>query len=88
MRSRHSDRTIWIDAVCINQKDTVERGEQVAVMGQVYEKTTRNLIWLGPSDENTAEAIQTMDAVWDDIIQHTDNLRTFLEATLDNEAIR
>ncbi|KAK6442912.1 hypothetical protein LTR95_000790 [Oleoguttula sp. CCFEE 5521] len=39
-RMRYADavRTLWIDAVCINQADLVEKGEQVARMDEVYWK--------------------------------------------------
>ena len=30
---------IWIDTLCINQEDDVEKGSQVAVMGDMYEKS-------------------------------------------------
>ncbi|KAG4433755.1 hypothetical protein IFR05_010754 [Cadophora sp. M221] len=39
---------IWVDAVCINQMDHVEKGIQVALMGDIYSRATEVLIWLGP----------------------------------------
>ncbi|KAF2745792.1 hypothetical protein M011DRAFT_380009, partial [Sporormia fimetaria CBS 119925] len=40
-------RTIWIDAVCINQDNIRERGQQVAFMDDIYSNGTCNLIYLG-----------------------------------------
>lgn len=48
LRLASTDRTIWVDAVCINQSDDVERGEQVMLMKQIYESCTGNLVWLHP----------------------------------------
>ncbi|KAF4469562.1 heterokaryon incompatibility [Fusarium albosuccineum] len=53
-----------IDALCINQKDIAERGEQVTLMGAVYSQCTRCLIWLGADGDNTAKiAFETVDKV-------------------------
>lgn len=38
---------IWIDAVCINQNDVVERNAQVARMAEIYSNAVRVLVWLG-----------------------------------------
>ncbi|KAI0544769.1 heterokaryon incompatibility protein-domain-containing protein [Xylaria curta] len=48
------ERTIWIDAVCINQADIDEQASQVALMGTVYSRATRNLIHLGQEDDAVA----------------------------------
>lgn len=48
LRLPSSDRTLWVDAVCINQSDDIERGEQVMLMKQIYESCTGNLVWLHP----------------------------------------
>ncbi|KAF2034251.1 hypothetical protein EK21DRAFT_97703 [Setomelanomma holmii] len=37
---------IWIDAICINQDDSVERGHQVAMMRLVYSKARCVRIWI------------------------------------------
>ncbi|KAL7626356.1 hypothetical protein AAE478_003128 [Parahypoxylon ruwenzoriense] len=51
LRNRRSKRTVWIDAVCINQNDFNEKGNQVAMMGQIYSRASRVLIWMGESDK-------------------------------------
>ena len=38
---------IWADAVCINQTDDEEKGQQVAQMGDVYKNALRTIIFLG-----------------------------------------
>ncbi|KAK4896107.1 hypothetical protein LTR27_005964 [Elasticomyces elasticus] len=40
-------RTIWVDAVCINQLDFAERGSQVALMRDIYSSADRVNVWLG-----------------------------------------
>jgi hypothetical protein len=40
---------IWIDAICINQADTRERNEQVAMMAGIYADAAEVIVWLGPS---------------------------------------
>ena len=47
LRLPHARRTLWADAVCINQQDISEKSEQVKLMGQIYTHATRILIWLG-----------------------------------------
>lgn len=82
MRDSHSTRTLWIDAICINQDDIGEKGHQVSIMGDVYAQSTCNLVWLGESDESTASAIRSFAAIYREILSMTDNLRTWTE-TLD-----
>ncbi|PMD18652.1 HET-domain-containing protein, partial [Hyaloscypha hepaticicola] len=38
---------LWVDAICINQKDPDERSSQVELMRDVYSKTELVLSWLG-----------------------------------------
>jgi Heterokaryon incompatibility protein (HET) len=40
-------RLLWIDALCINQDDISERSQQVKLMGEVYRKAKRVLVWIG-----------------------------------------
>jgi hypothetical protein len=43
---------LWVDAICINQKDVNERGHQVGIMRDVYSKAARVLIWLGEESKD------------------------------------
>ena len=38
---------LWVDAVCINQKEPEEQSSQVAMMADIYSKAWGTLIWLG-----------------------------------------
>lgn len=44
-------RVLWADAVCINQEDLEERGNQVGMMREIYRRARRALVWLGTDDE-------------------------------------
>ncbi|KAF5565494.1 heterokaryon incompatibility (het-6OR allele) [Fusarium phyllophilum] len=48
LRNEDTERTLWIDAICINQKDLKERQAQVKLMKDIYAKSKRVVIWLGP----------------------------------------
>jgi hypothetical protein len=39
--------TIWVDAICINQADKIERNHQVSMMAFVYTRATKVVAWLG-----------------------------------------
>lgn len=62
---RHTtiDRDLWVDAVCINQKDTLERNAQVSIMGDIYRLAQSVLIWLGEADEHSDLAFESMPYV-------------------------
>jgi hypothetical protein len=49
-------RMLWVDAICINQKDIDERGSQVGIMRQIYSSANRTVVWLGPRDEDSDSA--------------------------------
>jgi Heterokaryon incompatibility protein (HET) len=43
---------VWADAICINQKDLIEKTSQVRMMAEVYEHAEKVLVWLGEGGEN------------------------------------
>jgi hypothetical protein len=47
LRQPSKPRLIWIDAICINQKDVQECEKQVLLMRQIYEQASRVVVWLG-----------------------------------------
>lgn len=55
---------VWIDAVCINQDNLVERSEQVRQMDRVYQLSARLIIWLGEiSDPNEHGFVQRLSDI-------------------------
>lgn len=46
MRNVHTPRILWVDAVCINQKDDAEKSIQVMMMGKIYSQASQVLVWL------------------------------------------
>lgn len=46
LRLRDEIRTIWVDAVCIDQKNVVERSHHVSIMRTIYAKATLVRVWL------------------------------------------
>ncbi|KAF2729079.1 HET-domain-containing protein [Polyplosphaeria fusca] len=58
MRDSDESRTLWIDAVCINQEDEKERGAQILRMRDIFSLATGVEIWLGKEeDEFDAKAM-------------------------------
>ncbi|KAK5659153.1 hypothetical protein OQA88_1243 [Cercophora sp. LCS_1] len=55
-RLRHANkpRTLWVDAMCINQSDNDEKSAQVSLMADIYRGCSRTLIWLGEEAEALA----------------------------------
>ena len=39
-------RWLWIDAVCINQENDVEKISQIRMMGDIYRSARRTVVWL------------------------------------------
>ena len=48
---------LWVDGICINQEDDLERAAQVSIMGSIYELAQSVVIWLGREDEFTDDAM-------------------------------
>jgi hypothetical protein len=55
-------RVLWIDSICIDQNAIEERNHQVKLMGNVYQRANRVLIWLGEEGPTTELAYSFMRA--------------------------
>ncbi|KAF2475609.1 HET-domain-containing protein, partial [Lindgomyces ingoldianus] len=58
LRRPGKPRTLWIDAICINQNSPGERNHQVQMMSRIYTRARQVCIWLGEADEDSEIAIK------------------------------
>jgi hypothetical protein len=47
LRNSIFPRILWIDALCINQKDNEEKALQIQSMAEIYGNAQRTIVWLG-----------------------------------------
>jgi hypothetical protein len=53
LRLRSKSRIIWIDAICINQRDLSEKQKQLPLMTKIYEQAEQVCVWLGEATEGS-----------------------------------
>jgi hypothetical protein len=56
----HMGPYFWIDQICINQTDLLERNDQVQEMGAIFSRASLVLAWLGPEDATSDAAISIL----------------------------
>lgn len=61
LRYVNRPQTLWIDAICINQQNELERNEQMKRMGSIYTLANRVVLWLGPEEEDSNHALSTLN---------------------------
>ena len=54
---------LWIDAICINQRDDVEKAHHVRQMCFLYSLAEEVIVWLGQAGSGTDLAMQTIRAL-------------------------
>ncbi|RYP87384.1 hypothetical protein DL770_004796 [Monosporascus sp. CRB-9-2] len=82
LRYPDRSRVLWIDALCINQKDKNEKSTQVMMMGDIYSRAVRTAIWLGPADYTSDIALAFIRKTFDDLIQSPNTLRSKMDGEL------
>jgi hypothetical protein len=71
-RFRHeaNEVILWVDSICINQRDIPERNSQVRVMADIYSEASEVLIWLGLENEyeDTTAAFEFFQVIKDNVV--------------------
>src|SRR5947209_5178170 len=62
---RRPDRALllWVDSICIDQRNLEEKSAQVALIGDIFRTAKQVLVWLGRWDDAFLRAIQTAKEV-------------------------
>jgi hypothetical protein len=63
LRNATTRRLAWIDALCINQADVLERSRQTALMSHIFRCARQVVAWLGAADKHTERAFSLIEAV-------------------------
>lgn len=53
---QHPDH-LWVDAICINQKDIVDKSHQITLMEEIYGGADSVLVWLGEESRSSTTAM-------------------------------
>lgn len=62
LRPTEGTITMWIDFLCINQRNDAEKSWQVALMRDIYSQAAKVLAWLGPTDQVSEGTMRYLDA--------------------------
>lgn len=62
LRPKREPMTLWIDALCINQKDKREKSSQITLLAEIFQRSVSTLAFIG-KDEDHSEAIQMLNQV-------------------------
>lgn len=58
---------MWIDAICINQRNPREQEHQIGLMRDIFEGCSQCIVWLGEEDDETEKALETLHWMHDNL---------------------
>jgi hypothetical protein len=61
LRLSHEPVVIWIDFLCINQKNDEEKSWQVALMAGIYQQAHKVTAWLGQADDSSDAVVDYLN---------------------------
>jgi hypothetical protein len=64
LRHGRLPRIFWIDAICINQADEVEKEQQVKKMYEIYKNARQVVVWLGPTTPDSIKALDFAETIY------------------------
>lgn len=70
LRHRDEERILWIDAICIDQKNGEERTHQVLQMSAIYKEANQVIVWLGQPNYTTNYVVREMRRFETEILKH------------------
>jgi hypothetical protein len=70
LRNDDENITLWIDALCINQDNAMEKSEQVQQMKHIYKNAINTIVWLGPAENDSDRVILEFNRVGEYMLHH------------------
>jgi Heterokaryon incompatibility protein (HET) len=72
LRHKEKQRVIWVDSICINQRDLHEKNKQILLMREIYQRAEKVIIWMGEDENNSALGLSLMDMLASEEIRSND----------------
>jgi hypothetical protein len=63
LRSEDRPRTMWIDAICIDQGNFEEKAVQVSKIGNIFQHATHVVAYLGPEADGSAALMEYLEHI-------------------------
>ncbi|KAK8084379.1 hypothetical protein PG997_005650 [Apiospora hydei] len=63
LRERDKPVRLWIDALCIKQSDNSEKNHQLPLMGDIYARASKTVIWLGRASQDSDFAMKQIQTI-------------------------
>lgn len=60
LRRQDEPRRLWIDAICIDQAGGHDKNHLLKLMGDIYSRAQRVLVWLGHGDDQVAQLFEQL----------------------------
>lgn len=61
LRKAEETRTLWVDAICIDQNSLSEKTHQVGLMREIYRGASQVLVWFGESDVEISRTLDILE---------------------------
>jgi hypothetical protein len=63
LQQEYEALTLWVDALCINQTDEIEKSDQVKQMLEIYRGAAVTIVWLGSAADDSDRAMDSLDRI-------------------------
>lgn len=60
LRGHRVERTLWVDAICIDQNNVGEKEKQIQNMARIYEQASQVIVWLGEEADDSTQALEAI----------------------------
>jgi hypothetical protein len=61
---------MWIDAICINQRNPREQEHQIGLMRDIFGGCAQCIVWLGEEDHETEKVLESLHWMQDNLHVH------------------
>lgn len=83
LRDPDLPRTVWIDAICINQHDLEERASQVRIMARIYAYAVSVTVWLGEEADDSSKVLNLLRRIVADDVKYSYNSKEIAKRILE-----